>query len=296
MDDTLFLVNQNSTSSSQVQFYLQKERKNYAVTGDKSQISKILKTQINQGKFNIVICGGDGSINSFLNCYMGLEEKVRQKIKIGIIPTGRANDFARKLNIPLAIRQASYILDNDKIKKVDVIQVNAKFFVTGGGFGLPSQVVQDLNKKTIVLNIMFKDLIYYLYVLRRISIGYKGVHIKSIDNKSINTNCMMLSINNQDFMGKRFLLSPKSIINDGFFELCAIPKPRNMLQDFAMVHKVMKGTHVMEKKVVYKKCKKASVLLYDKCWFMGDGELLEYNDKFEFGIIHNALSVKFFPL
>src|SRR5699024_10193454 len=73
----------------------------------------------------IVVSGGDGT----------LDEAISGAVKAGIsprfsyIPTGSTNDFAKSLNIPLDIKEASKIAISDKIKDIDVGQIDDKYFV-----------------------------------------------------------------------------------------------------------------------------------------------------------------------
>jgi YegS/Rv2252/BmrU family lipid kinase len=286
MNKEIVIINKNvNGADNAIKFFSNK--KDILFTDDNNDLSKKLKEKISKGFDSFIICGGDGTINHFINSYMKLTENSRKNLKIGIIPCGRANDLARKLKIPFDINKAYEIIKNDKPIKIDLIQVNEKFFITGGGFGLPAEVIKDVNKHSKkTSNKLLRDLIYYLSVLKKVFINYSGAKIKGINQK-----LMFFAVCNQNFIGKRFLLSPDSINDDGFFEICNIPKPKNPISGFSVVQKVIKGKHICLKGCITKKVKSLEIQLEQKNWFMADGELLDFNDEFKFKIIPKSISI-----
>lgn len=286
MNKEIVIINKNTNGADKaIDFFTNKN--NILFTDENNDLSEALKNKISNGYDSFIICGGDGTINHFINSYMKLTENTRKNLKIGIIPCGRANDLARKLKIPFNINEAYEIIKNNKLKKIDIIQVNEKFFITGGGFGLPAEVIKDVNKHSKkTSNKLLKDFMYYFSVLKKVFIKYSGAEIKGINQK-----LMFFAVCNQNFIGKRFLLSPDSINYDGLFEVCYIPKPRNPISGFLVVQKVIKGKHINENGCINKKVKSLEIELEQKDWFMADGELLDFNDKFKFKIIPKSINI-----
>ncbi len=287
MNKEIVIINKNvSEADRAIEFFSDKDRIFFTSQNDK-ELLKNLKSKIEEGHNSFIICGGDGTVNNFINAYMKLDNKLRKTLKIGILPCGRANDLARKLQIPFRLDVAYEIIKNNRTKPIDIIQVNTKYFITGGGFGLPVEVIQDVNKHSKkISNKLLRDLIYYISVLKKVFIKYSGVKVKDIKG-----NLMFFVIGNQHFIGKRFVLTPNSINDDGFFELCHIRKPKNAISSFLVVQKVIKGKHIDLKDCVTKRTKSLKIRLEQKNWFMADGELLELNDEFEFKIIPKAINV-----
>lgn len=294
MNKEIVIINKYVNKSDKVAEFFSKKDISTLETENESELKQIVNEKIEKGYNSFIICGGDGTVNSFLNIYMKLNERMREKLQIGIMPCGRANDLARKLKIPFTIEEAYQVTKKNKTKQIDIIKVNSKYFITGGGFGLPAEVIQDLtrySKRKSISNRLFKDLIYYIYVLKKVFLNYHGVKVESIDKKKIDKNFMFLSINNQDFIGKRFILTPGSINNDGVFEMCAIPKPNNYLEDFSIIQKVINSKHLKLKNTLFLKSKKLIIKTEGKEYFMADGELLDYSDKFDIKIIPSGIKV-----
>ena len=57
------------------------------------------------GEINLVVVGGDGTVNEVLNGIGDFE-----KVRLGVIPTGSGNDFARGLGLPLPPLPRSFSL------------------------------------------------------------------------------------------------------------------------------------------------------------------------------------------
>ena len=58
-------------------------------------VERLVTMLINNGYKTIVIIGGDSALNDAVNCLMKVEKQVRNEIRLGVIPNGVMNDFAR---------------------------------------------------------------------------------------------------------------------------------------------------------------------------------------------------------
>jgi YegS/Rv2252/BmrU family lipid kinase len=72
----------------------------------------------------VVSIGGDGTLHETIN---GLTDQEHHP-KLGVVPLGTANDFARALQIPLIPEQAIQTLASANVKTVDVGQINDRLF------------------------------------------------------------------------------------------------------------------------------------------------------------------------
>ncbi|MCR5453102.1 MAG: acylglycerol kinase family protein, partial [Lachnospiraceae bacterium] len=102
-------------------------------------------TQITENaakKINLIVVGGDGTINEVLNGIKGFG-----KVRLGVIPTGSGNDFAKGMGIPKNTTAAfDRILAAGEGRKIDIGQLEIPgesgeksrscFFAIGAGIGL----------------------------------------------------------------------------------------------------------------------------------------------------------------
>jgi diacylglycerol kinase family enzyme len=109
-----------------------------------SQISDAHK----KGCETIIACGGDGTISSVVDSLL------RQKIpaKLGIIPAGTLNHFAKDLRIPISPIEALRVIDGGHTVEIDVAMVNDIHFINNSSIGLYPYLVrarQALEEKGI---------------------------------------------------------------------------------------------------------------------------------------------------
>jgi diacylglycerol kinase (ATP) len=81
----------------------------------------------------VIAAGGDGTINEVVNGLM----RVSRPPRLGIVPLGTANDFARTLDLPSHAGAALRVALHGVAVELDVAIVNARYFinVSTGGFG-----------------------------------------------------------------------------------------------------------------------------------------------------------------
>src|SRR5690606_15238279 len=107
-------------------------------------------------KYDIVVAaGGDGTLNEVVN---GLAEQ-DYRPKLGVIPMGTTNDFARALHIPRDIPKAVDIIVRGDTIPVDIGRMNEKYFINIAGGGRITELTYEVPSK---LKTMIGQLAYYL--------------------------------------------------------------------------------------------------------------------------------------
>jgi diacylglycerol kinase (ATP) len=78
----------------------------------------------------VIVAGGDGTVNLVAGAI------APHRGTMGILPLGTANDLARELGIPRAIREAARTIARGTPHPTDLVSVNDRRFVTVGGLGV----------------------------------------------------------------------------------------------------------------------------------------------------------------
>src|SRR5690606_11557835 len=91
----------------------------------------------------IVAAGGDGTLNVVVN---GMAEQVYRP-KLGIIPVGTTNDFARALHIPRDILQATDIIVEGGTMPIDIGRMNDRYFINIAGGGRLTELTYEVPIK-----------------------------------------------------------------------------------------------------------------------------------------------------
>jgi YegS/Rv2252/BmrU family lipid kinase len=89
----------------------------------------------------VLVGGGDGTVSDVLDHFAGSE------IEIGILPLGTTNNFARSLNMPLAVTEAITAIVNGKVSNVDLGKIKHDYFVNVAGVGISAQIAKTVTDK-----------------------------------------------------------------------------------------------------------------------------------------------------
>jgi len=241
----------------------------------------------------LVVVGGDGTVNEVLNGIAGTN------IKLGIIPTGTANDLATLYHIPTDVAGACDVILENNLSCLDLICVNGRYYVTSGGIGLPGEVVRIANKiklKSLVGRFVGQFLgsrIYLLAVLCALLKKSKQGHLMDIqwEDCSLNMDPLAFMVDNQPFLGRDFLISPGAINNDGLLDICLIKNSKSRIQTFTLLFKVRKGSHIHLPSVRRWQTCELIVQTEESLPFFGDGEVFGQSSQFSIKIVPKALRV-----
>jgi len=235
----------------------------HATTGEGDAI-KAAKIAVDR-KYDIVIAaGGDGTINEVVN---GLAEQ-EYRPKLGIIPTGTTNDFARALNIPRDIDYAvDVILKNDTIP-VDIGRMNDSYFINIAGGGRLTELTYEVPSK---LKTVLGQLAYYLKGIEMLpSIHAADVSIE-YDGKLFEGEIMLFLIGLTNSVGGFEKLAPDSSINDGLFTLMILKKT-NLAEFIRIASLALRGEHINDPNLIYTKANYIKVKSKEKMQLNIDGE------------------------
>ncbi|WP_338450879.1 diacylglycerol kinase [Niallia oryzisoli] len=212
----------------------------------------------------VVAAGGDGTINEVVN---GLAEQ-EYRPKLGIIPVGTTNDFARALHIPRDIVAAAEIIARGETIPVDIGRMNDKYFINIGGGGRLTELTYDVPSK---LKTMLGQLAYYLKGMEMLpSIKATQVSIE-YDGKIFEGEVMLFLVGLTNSVGGFEKLAPNSSINDGLFSLLILTKTN--LADFIRIATLaLRGEHINDPKVIYTQANRIKVLSEETVQLNLDGE------------------------
>lgn len=215
--------------------------------------------------FDIIIAsGGDGTLNEVV---AGVSE-FEKRPKIGLIPMGTTNDFARAVHIPRDIKKAVEIIVKGDTIPVDVGLVNNRYFINIAGGGRITELTYDVPSK---LKTMLGQLAYYLKGIEMLpSINATKVRIE-YDGEIFEDEVMMFLVGLTNSVGGFEKLAPNSSINDGFFSLLILKKV-NIAEFIRVASLALRGEHLTDPHVIYKKAKHIKVTSNDKVLLNLDGE------------------------
>jgi diacylglycerol kinase (ATP) len=216
-------------------------------------------------RYDIVIAaGGDGTINEVVN---GLAEQ-EYRPKLGIIPVGTTNDFARALQISRDIMEAVDIIVKGDTIPVDIGRMNDRYFINIAGGGRITELTYEVPSK---LKTMLGQLAYYLKGIEMLpSIRATEVSIE-YDGKLFEGEVMLFLVGLTNSVGGFEKLAPDASINDGLFSLLILKKAN--LADFIRIATLaIRGEHINDPNVIYTKANRIKVNSKETVQLNLDGE------------------------
>lgn len=212
----------------------------------------------------VIAAGGDGTIHEVVN---GLAEQ-EYRPKLGIIPAGTTNDFARALQIPRDVGTAVDVITKGDLIPFDIGRINDKYFINIAGGGRITEITYEVPSK---LKTMLGQLAYYLKGMEMLpSIKSSDLRIE-YDGKLFEGEAMMFLVSLTNSIGGFEKLAPDSSINDGLFSLLILKKV-NLAEFIRVVTLAQRGEHINDPNIIYTQANRIKVFSEEKVQLNLDGE------------------------
>ncbi|WP_034991909.1 diacylglycerol kinase [Liquorilactobacillus vini] len=201
--------------------------------------------------FNLVIAaGGDGTINEVVNGIAPLKHRP----KMGIIPAGTTNDYARALRIPRESPiEAAKVIANGKTVKMDIGQAGKKYFVNIAAGGLLTELTYGVPSE-------YKSLFGYLaYLVKGAELLPRIKPIKmrlQYDGGEFDGTASMFFLALTNSVGGFEQIVPDASLDDGKFTLIVV-KTSNLVEILQLITMVLNGgKHINDPRILYVKTSK----------------------------------------
>ena len=232
----------------------------------------------------VVAAGGDGTLNEVVN---GIGENLGDA-RLGLIPLGTGNDFARTLGVPDDIEAAIDLIVIGETREVDLVRVTSdevRYFVnvSAGGFsGLVNEKLTPEMKKTWGPLAYLRGAAAALSELR----AYRTT--LALDNsESLTLDLYNVVVANGRYVAGGTLIAPEASIDDGLLDIVLIPQ-RSAPELALLAAQVALGTHLTSDAIVFRRAAQLTVNSKPGMWFNVDGELVG-NEPARFEILPRAL-------
>jgi len=184
-------------------------------SGEYSFLLPIIKEQ----KFtDVVIAGGDGTINQVVNSLR------KTKVQFGIIPCGSGNGLAFSAGIPKNPEKALEIIFKGKSEWCDAFLLNETFACMLCGLGFDAQVAHDFaNDPKRGLTTYIKKTISNFFTAKTYPF------VLTTNGKQIKTDALFISIANSNQFGNHFTIAPKASLSDGLLDIVVMAKQNKLL-------------------------------------------------------------------
>ena len=232
-----FIVNERSSSGNgkavweQIQNLLKEKNVEYRFwttkkPGHATQIARTLCEQ-NSSEIDMVVIGGDGTINEIVNGITDFD-----RVRLGVIPTGSGNDFARGIGLKGTTEQhINRILNCKKDYRIDLGRVkyeddkDGKYFAISSGVGMDALVckkVDTSNLKKTLNKFHLGKLTYIIITIQSLfTMDYSNMKSVYDGNRKLKLNDLIfMAFMNFSAEGGGVPMAPRADARDGKLSAC----------------------------------------------------------------------------
>jgi diacylglycerol kinase (ATP) len=218
----------------------------------------------------VIAAGGDGTLNGVVN---GIATS-RRRVRVGIMPLGTGNDFARTLGLPLGLEENVDILRRGKQRRIDLVRVKSKrarYFVNVSAGGFSGTVDANMTAK---IKRTWGPLAY----LRGAAAALPDLHaykarILLDDAEEISAQLYNIVIANGRFVAGGLPIAPNADPSDGLLDIVLIPK-LGAAEMALLAAEIILGKHISSNATIFRRAKKIELRAGPGMWFNVDGELV----------------------
>ncbi len=249
--------------------------------------AKVHEAALN-GCEHIVIAGGDGSFHEAVN---GLLRAGGQRI--GLLPVGTGNDFAKSAGIPVdAVAAAQALCERiaagTTLGDFDAGVCNGRYFHNGAGVGFDARVAGIAASVRLPIG----QLVYAWGILRCLAQGIAtpSITIHADGEPFWQGPTTLANISNGRWVGSRFLIAPDADASDGELDL-VVAKAVTRRRVVAFLPLLMKGRHIGEPEVSLRRATSLRVECESPIAAHLDGEVQPAADAFDIRCVAGALTL-----
>lgn len=282
------IINPKAGSATDLQLVLQQIRVLdpffQTLTRKKGDARLCAARAIRKGCDYIVAAGGDGTLNEVVN---GMAPHCAG-VRLGLLPLGTGNDFARCLKLPATIEENIKILRAGRTRPIDLVRVKSdrtRYFVNVSAAGFSGTVSEKMTraiKKTWGPFAYVRSAAAALPGLRayRTSIVFDG-------KERATFNLYNVVIANGRYVANGLPIAPKANPGDGLLDVVLIQE-RPAAETAVMVARLLMGRHLRSDAVIFRRVSKIHIRSRPGMWFNVDGELVG-NQPAQFEVVPRAL-------
>ena len=240
-------------------------------------IKTLASEAVIEGFDYLIVVGGDGTMNEVINGVLAkfkikdnlspdsYDWEAIKKIKIGLLPAGTGNDFARYHQLKYDINHLKFLIEKNKVKTLDIgwtiftnknKQKEDRFFSNITDVGMGGHTVQHMDQNRV--SWLGSNLNYTKAILSSF-ITYDKSTIKwTSDRETWQGKVMSLVVANGKYFGSGLAVAPDAKMDDGKFMLVTLGNI-TMFDYLKNLGKVKKGEVIEHKEVSYSETKEITI-------------------------------------
>ena len=200
----------------------------FLITQHGNHAIQLATNAVSAGATHIICVGGDGSLNEVVNGVMRAGQTGKVSVKVGLLPHGTGNDFARTMDVTYDINLLQKWIDEDSFRVIDIGwlayydatgKAETRYFVNISDVGIGGTIAQDLASSSKI----WGPTITYQKAILTALLTYKNqpmkVHADTFDHHG---NTMSLIVANGKFFGGGMGIAPHALPDDKLFSIVIV--------------------------------------------------------------------------
>jgi len=233
---------------------------------------------------DVVICGGDGTVNAVVNALQGTA------VNFGIVPMGSGNSLALAAKIPKQTSRALDVIFGGRASPIDAFYVNEKFSCVLCGIGFDAEVAHAFAKqKTRGLQTYLRISTIQFFKARPYPFEIK------LEDRILRTDAYFISIANSNQFGNNVTIAPKANMSDGLLDIVIVKKMNKISLPFSVLRHVAGNNRLQDvmafgdkKNIIYVQTNKITILNPACAPLHIDGEPAGTSTEFKIRVIPNC--------
>lgn len=230
----------------------------------------LARTALERGYERVVAAGGDGTISEVLN---GLAPHF-ERVQLGILPVGTANDFARSIDLPGDLEAALALLSCGVARKLDLVQITTDrvFYCinvsAGGHSGMFNEMAADATATT------WRPLAYLRAAMLMVShLAPYQTTVTYDDDAPFAIALSNIVIANGRYVAHGVPIAPSAQVDDGWLDVVLI-RATSLPELVLLTPQVVLGQHLDSDQVLFRRARRVVVQSDLPMWLSVEGEVL----------------------
>lgn len=225
------------------------------------------------GVESIVAAGGDGTLSEVLNGIAGHLDRVR----LGLLPLGTGNDFARSAGISRKLDEALETLRAGRVTEIDVVRVTndrPRLMINASAGGFAAKVDDKLIEEDVKSR--WGPLAYaraFAGVIGELS--HYRTEIILDDTERMETPAYNVVIANGRHVAAGVPIAPRARLDDGLADLVVLPVA-SLPEVAALGAATLAGKHLESEKLIFRRARKIEIRADPPMRFNSDGEMIGF--------------------
>ncbi len=201
---------------------------------DADEALDLARKCVADGVETLVVVGGDGMV------HLALQAVADTETRLGLIPAGTGNDFARYFDIPRRdTGAATDIVIGGKERRVDLARIGSKYFGTVLAAGFDAIVNERANEMTWPRGQMR----YNVATVAELRTFKPIPYVVELDGEQHRFEAMTVAVGNGPSFGGGLRITEGAVLDDGLLDVVIFGRI-SRLELVRLYPKLFKGTHI----------------------------------------------------